>query len=465
MSGRQGLARVGPFEWSSPIAVVIPDVIQDFIRQVLLAGKVAAFQDIAAQKREPDFDLIEPRGVKGKKVKDNAFVGLLKDLFSFVLRHFLPFQTAGLGHQLSDRFSHRSLEIVHNDVDFFSRIRMLFQNQPQETAKLLGTMPFKDTSQDLPLVRVESGKQRPRAMPDVTELPQERLTRQDRLIRNDPFKGLHPRLLVDTKDNALRRRLQVKPDNPKHFFFKERVGRIQPVTPLPGLDFSFVEPPPDRIQRNRSDDPLSDRLLPKQSVTPRLKSPADLSRRFENKLDKPMFGLRGKRRSELRDAASLSAPLAGFSKTVSSISVPYARGFQDGGQSQRLKSLDLRAKSSWPLNNPEQEASGSSTAFPDASFLRLSTQRPEHGVLSLRPPRFPSEEDRLKPYTNLSNSVLEHYAPLVSVGSYVIVQGTDSGAYEGVREFLKTNKNFVIDRSKEKFLLTRYPSGFLRRVG
>ena len=70
---------------------------------------------------------------------------------------------------------------------------------------------------------------------------------------------------------------------------------------------------------------------------------------------------------------------------------------------------------------------------------------------------------------------LQLYARLVSLGSYIVVQDTNvhghpvmpklgEGPYEAVQEFLKTNKDFVIDHSKEKFLLTWYPSGFLKRV-
>lgn len=70
---------------------------------------------------------------------------------------------------------------------------------------------------------------------------------------------------------------------------------------------------------------------------------------------------------------------------------------------------------------------------------------------------------------------LQRYAPFVSIGSYIVVQDTninghpvrnvhDAGPWEAVEEFLKTNKNFEIDHSKEKFLTTHYPSGFLKRV-
>ncbi|MEN6576147.1 MAG: CmcI family methyltransferase [Phycisphaerales bacterium] len=38
------------------------------------------------------------------------------------------------------------------------------------------------------------------------------------------------------------------------------------------------------------------------------------------------------------------------------------------------------------------------------------------------------------------------------------------GPTEAVLEFLKTHSNFVIDKSREKFLLTFNPNGYLKRV-
>lgn len=36
--------------------------------------------------------------------------------------------------------------------------------------------------------------------------------------------------------------------------------------------------------------------------------------------------------------------------------------------------------------------------------------------------------------------------------------------WEAVEEFLKMNKNFVVDQSKEKFLLTWNPNGYLKKT-
>ncbi len=69
---------------------------------------------------------------------------------------------------------------------------------------------------------------------------------------------------------------------------------------------------------------------------------------------------------------------------------------------------------------------------------------------------------------------LRAYAPLVSVGSYVIVQdtgvwqpirGREGGwASDAVAEFVAEDDRFVVDAEKERFLITNNPTGFLQRV-
>lgn len=68
---------------------------------------------------------------------------------------------------------------------------------------------------------------------------------------------------------------------------------------------------------------------------------------------------------------------------------------------------------------------------------------------------------------------LELYAPLVPVGGYVVVQDTGagspkfgnvSGAALAVVDFLAATDGFERDRSRERFVLTNNPGGFLKRV-
>ena len=70
---------------------------------------------------------------------------------------------------------------------------------------------------------------------------------------------------------------------------------------------------------------------------------------------------------------------------------------------------------------------------------------------------------------------MEIYSKLVTPGSYLVVQDTNingnpvypgfgPGPHEAVQEFLQTHDNFVVDSGREKFLLTFYPGGWLKRI-
>ena len=68
---------------------------------------------------------------------------------------------------------------------------------------------------------------------------------------------------------------------------------------------------------------------------------------------------------------------------------------------------------------------------------------------------------------------LAAYAPLVQVGGYVIVEDSNigqirkdllPGPLQAIEAFLARTDEFEVDRSREKFLITQNPSGYLRRV-
>ena len=68
---------------------------------------------------------------------------------------------------------------------------------------------------------------------------------------------------------------------------------------------------------------------------------------------------------------------------------------------------------------------------------------------------------------------LAAYAPLVPVGCYVIVEDSNigrirkdllPGPLQAIEAFIASTDAFVIDRAREKFLITHNPSGYLRRV-
>jgi cephalosporin hydroxylase len=82
-------------------------------------------------------------------------------------------------------------------------------------------------------------------------------------------------------------------------------------------------------------------------------------------------------------------------------------------------------------------------------------------------------EDSLHTFKNTLR-ILETYSPLIKPGGYFIVEdgichhgldgGSFPGPYEAVEAFISQSRSFVIDRSREAFLLTWNPKGYLRRV-
>ena len=69
---------------------------------------------------------------------------------------------------------------------------------------------------------------------------------------------------------------------------------------------------------------------------------------------------------------------------------------------------------------------------------------------------------------------MELYFKFVSLGSYLIVQDTQldgwgfrknfEGPMSAIKEFFKTNDDFIVDYNREKFLFTWFSGGFLKRI-
>jgi cephalosporin hydroxylase len=81
-------------------------------------------------------------------------------------------------------------------------------------------------------------------------------------------------------------------------------------------------------------------------------------------------------------------------------------------------------------------------------------------------------EDSSHEYEN-TLGVLRTYSKLIHQGDYFVVEdgicrhglseGPSPGPFEAVHEFLRTNPDFEIDHSRESFLITWNPHGYLRR--
>ena len=63
------LSLVRPFEWLGHGAIEVGDERFDFGSQRFLAVEIAATEKLSRQDGEPDFDLVEPRGVSGREVE------------------------------------------------------------------------------------------------------------------------------------------------------------------------------------------------------------------------------------------------------------------------------------------------------------------------------------------------------------------------------------------------------------
>lgn len=83
-------------------------------------------------------------------------------------------------------------------------------------------------------------------------------------------------------------------------------------------------------------------------------------------------------------------------------------------------------------------------------------------------------EDSAHTYAN-TLGVLRAYSDLLQVGDYFIVEdsicwhglelGPRPGPFEAIEQFVSENRDFAIDRSREKFLITWNPKGYLLKVG
>jgi cephalosporin hydroxylase len=125
------------------------------------------------------------------------------------------------------------------------------------------------------------------------------------------------------------------------------------------------------------------------------------------------------------------------------------------------------------------------TQHPRIVYLRGSTVAPDvqQAVRNLTFRDNPIFTDKLMVILDSAHSrghvlsELAAYAPLVTPGQYLIVEDTNvnghpvfaehgPGPMEAVREFLQTDLGdcFSVDKSREKFLLTANPGGYLKRL-
>jgi cephalosporin hydroxylase len=134
-------------------------------------------------------------------------------------------------------------------------------------------------------------------------------------------------------------------------------------------------------------------------------------------------------------------------------------------QNGRIFTIDIDPGRSRPKHERVQYILGSSTD-PDIVARIRRKIRPRDRVLAIL------DSDHSKHHVL---NELYAYSPMVTSGSYLIVEDTNvnghpvypdfgPGPMEAVEEFLAQNNDFEVDTSREKFLMGFNPGGWLRRI-
>ena len=135
----------------------------------------------------------------------------------------------------------------------------------------------------------------------------------------------------------------------------------------------------------------------------------------------------------------------------------------------RVITIDLYPKPNRPEHERLTYLSGSST---DPEIMRNVTERIRDEAGESASVLVILDSDHTREHVL---DELRLYAPLVTLGSYVIVEDTQlnghpvwpdfgPGPMEAVDIFLSESDDFVIDKAREKFYLTWNPRGYLKRV-
>ena len=130
----------------------------------------------------------------------------------------------------------------------------------------------------------------------------------------------------------------------------------------------------------------------------------------------------------------------------------------------RVLTMDIEDYPNKPRHPRVQFFLGSSVANPTFEQVKAAIQPGEKVMVIL-------DSDHHRPHVAAE---LKLYSQLVSPGSYLIVQDTHfnghpilrrfgPGPWEAVQDFLQSNRDFEVDRSREKFGMTFNPGGFLRK--
>jgi cephalosporin hydroxylase len=131
----------------------------------------------------------------------------------------------------------------------------------------------------------------------------------------------------------------------------------------------------------------------------------------------------------------------------------------------RVLTIDIQDFPDKPKHDRVTFFLGSSTSDAVFNAIRAAIKPGEHVMVSL-------DSDHHRDHVLKE---LRLYSPLVTVGDYLVVEDTDinghpllpnygPGPMEAVQEFLSGNHDFISDHAREKFGVTSFPEGWLKRI-
>ena len=181
---------ISPLEGSGS-SVMATDIFRDFPGEVSLGGENAACDNIALNFREPDFNLVEPRGIGGRVMKLDIGMGL---------------------KEFSDRLGFVRRKVIGNDMDFFvSRLRG--HNIGQKGYKLCAGMAFGRFAEDFPAGDMEGRVERKSPVAEVLKPVSLNAAWREGQHRIEPVKRLNGSLLIDTEDCRVSGRFEIESDD------------------------------------------------------------------------------------------------------------------------------------------------------------------------------------------------------------------------------------------------------------
>jgi len=263
----QGLSFIGPTEGLGHGLVEEIDEAADFRIEVFQRDEIAAADDFAREDREQHLDLIEPRGMLGREVKDDAVVGVAQELLArshrfedaaFAFDPEVGLEADDPGNQAYDRLGAMDIEIVHHQVTMgLGRAR---GKQCCEVAgKVLLSASRAEPVADRAGGHIEIGDEGGGAVADVLELSALGVGGTHRLCRRSTLERLHTGHFIDAVGlgpdaGALRGKL-VGPADIGVLGRKVGIaGGVDPAAGTVGLELDLAQETINRVGREALDD-------------------------------------------------------------------------------------------------------------------------------------------------------------------------------------------------------------------